>query len=528
MRLLAEELKRYGESDFYPFHMPGHKRKEMGTPVSGVYPLDITEIDGFDNLHHAEGILKEAQERAGKLYHSEKTYFLVNGSTCGLLTAISAVAGRGSMILVARNCHKAVYHGIMLNHLQPEYLFPELIEDYGISSGISAKQVERSLQDLMKRERIPEKELPSMVCAVLVTSPSYDGILSDIRGICEVAHRYGIPVIVDQAHGAHFGFHRKLPESAVTEGADLVIHSVHKMLPSPTQTALLHVNGKLADPELVQKYLAVYETSSPSYLLMAGIDSCMAYLEKEGEAPFERILKYRQEFSERCRDLKHIRIYPADMTEYSAEGEAFGQVMDEALCRRQEPFRFLISVRGCGCSGSFLMEQLRKNYHLELEMASYDYVIALLSVMDDREGFERLADALWEIDHEIDQQKQAGRPDAAVGCEEAGWQEPAPDIFYQQYRPRQICDMEKAFRAETESVRLEAAAGRCSADFLMLYPPGIPVLVPGEEIDKTLICMIREYLKQGFDLQGITHQKDMENDGNHYKIRCVKEESRRS
>lgn len=522
MNLLAEELKRYGESDFYPFHMPGHKRKEMGSPVSRVYPLDITEIDGFDNLHHAEGILKEAQERAGKLYHSEKTYFLVNGSTCGLLTAISAVAGRGSRILVARNCHKAVYHGIMLNHLQPEYLFPELIEAYGISGGISAKQVERSLQELVQRENILEKEISSMVCAVLVTSPSYDGILSDVRGICEAAHHYGIPVIVDQAHGAHFGFHRRLPESAVTEGADLVIHSVHKMLPAPTQTALLHVNGKLVDPELVQKYLAVYETSSPSYLLMAGIDSCMAYLEKEGEAPFERILKYRQRFTERCRDLKHIRIYPADVTERSVEGEEAGLVMDEAVCRRQEPFRFLISVRGSSCSGSFLMEQLRRSYHLELEMAAYDYVIALLSVMDDEEGFERLADALREIDLEIERQMQETGKNPAK-------QKPASiSIFYQQYKPKQSCRMEEAFRAETEEVLLIDSDRRTAADFVMLYPPGIPVLVPGEEIDKTLIRMIREYLEQGFDLQGITHQNDMENDGNHYKIRCVKEESRRS
>lgn len=512
MRLLAEELKRYGESDFYPFHMPGHKRKDMGTPVSQVYPLDITEIDGFDNLHHAEGILKEAQERAARLYHSEKTYFLVNGSTCGLLAAISAVAGRGSRILTARNCHKAVYHGIMLNHLIPEYLFPELIPEYGISAGISAGQVESSLKELMQREKIPEEELSSAVCAVLVTSPSYDGILSDVRGICEAAHRYGIPVIVDQAHGAHFGFHRELPESAVGEGADLVIHSVHKMLPSPTQTALLHVNGKLVDPALVRKYLAVYETSSPSYLLMSGLDACMAYLEKEGEAPFERILKYRQELIERCRGLKHIRIYPAG---------------EETVCRQQEPFRFLISVRGSGYSGSFLMEELRRKYHLELEMAAYDYVIALLSVMDDREGFERLAEALLEIDFEIESQV-TGRPDEAAGYEEAGWQEPAPDIFYQQYRPRQICGMEEAFRAETEGVGLEAAAGRCSADFLMLYPPGIPILVPGEEIDESLIRMIREYIRKGFELQGITGSKDPEKDGCQYEIRCVKEESRRS
>ena len=328
-------------------------------------------------------------------------------------------------------------------------------------------------------------------------------------------------MIVDQAHGAHFGFHRRLPESAVTEGADLVIHSVHKMLPAPTQTALLHVNGKLVDPELVQKYLAVYETSSPSYLLMAGIDSCMAYLEKEGEAPFERILKYRQRLTERCRDLKHIRIYPADMTEHSVEGEA-GLVMDEAVCRRQEPFRFLISVRGSGCGGSFLMEQLRRKYHLELEMAAYDYVIALLSVMDDREGFERLADALREIDLEIERQMQGPGKNPAK-------EKPASvSIFYQQYKPKQSCRMEEVFRAETEEVLLGDSDRRTAADFVMLYPPGIPVLVPGEEIDKTLIRMIREYLEQGFDLQGITHQNDMENDGNHYKIRCVKEESRRS
>lgn len=507
MSLLAEELKRYGESDFYPFHMPGHKRKEMRTPVSKVYPLDITEIDGFDDLHHAEGILKEAQERAAKLYHSEKTFFLVNGSTCGLLAAISAVAARGSRILVARNCHRAVYHGIMLNHLQPEYLFPELIEDYGISGGISAKQVERGLQELMQREKLRKEEISSMICAVLITSPSYDGILSDVRGICDIAHDFGIPVIIDQAHGAHFGFHPELPESAVTEGADLVIHSVHKMLPAPTQTALLHVNGKLVDPEQIRKYLDIYETSSPSYLLMAGIDSCMAYLAEEGEAPFERILKYRQRLSECCRELKHIRIYPAKA----------------GPCRQQEPFRFLISVRGCGCSGSLLMDKLRRNYHLELEMAAYDYVLALLSVMDDREGFERLAAALQETDREIEQRLQE------IGSEDLTGEKPGvTSFFYQQYRPQQSCSMDAAYRAETEDILLEASDGKTAADFVMLYPPGIPALVPGEKIDKTLIGMIREYLKQGFDLVGMIHQTAMENDGNHYTIRCVKGESRRS
>ena len=168
------------------------------------------------------------------------------------------------------------------------------------------------------------------------------------------------------------------------------------------------------------------------------------------------------------------------------------------------------------------MEQLRRKYHLELEMAAYDYVIALLSVMDDREGFERLADALREIDLEIERQMQEPGKNPAK-------EKPASvSIFYQQYKPKQSYRMEEVFRAETEEVLLGDSDRRTAADFVMLYPPGIPVLVPGEEIDKTLIRMIREYLEQGFDLQGITHQNDMENDGNHYKICCVKEESRRS
>ena len=245
----------YGKSDVYPFHMPGHKRKSLSFP--NPYEIDITEIDGFDNLHYATGMIKEAEVRGAELYHSKRCFFLVNGSTCGLLAAISAATRRGDKVLVARNCHKAVYHALYMNELQAEYLYPSITKN-GIQGQITAEQVQESLY-----------ENPDAV-AVILTSPTYEGIVSDVAKIAEVCHEHGIPLIVDEAHGAHFGFGGGFPENAVKLGADAVIMSLHKTLPSFTQTALLHLTSDLIDEKRVERYLSIYETSSPSYIFMAG------------------------------------------------------------------------------------------------------------------------------------------------------------------------------------------------------------------------------------------------------------------
>ena len=226
MKYLIDDLEEYAQSDYYPFHMPGHKRKSLSFP--NPYEIDITEIDGFDNLHHATGMIKEAEVRGAELYHSKRCFFLVNGSTCGLLAAISAATRRGDKVLVARNCHKAVYHALYMNELQAEYLYPSITKN-GIQGQITAEQVQESLY-----------ENPDAV-AVILTSPTYEGIVSDVAKIAEVCHEHGIPLIVDEAHGAHFGFGGGFPENAVKLGADAVIMSLHKTLPSFTQTALLHL-----------------------------------------------------------------------------------------------------------------------------------------------------------------------------------------------------------------------------------------------------------------------------------------------
>ena len=233
METLYNRLERYGDSDFYGMHMPGHKRNRGLIRNRIPYELDITEIDGFDDLHHAEGILKEAEARAAWLYKADRTHFLVNGSTVGILSAILGSTKKGDKILVARNCHKSVYHGIYLNELEPVYIYPAY-EKSGINGEISPDEVEK----ILERER--------GIRAVMIVSPTYDGVVSDVREIARIVHRYGIPLIVDEAHGAHFGFHPYFPENANTKGADVVIHSVHKTLPALTQTALIHLNGTIA------------------------------------------------------------------------------------------------------------------------------------------------------------------------------------------------------------------------------------------------------------------------------------------
>lgn len=505
---LYHTLKEYGESDYYPFHMPGHKRNPESGPLSEWYKCDITEIDGFDNLHQPEGILLKAQQRAAKIFGSEETYFLVNGSTAGILSAISAVAGRGKRLLVARNCHKAVYHAAFLNGLEPEYLYPDVIEAYGCPDGISALQVEKKLQEITVRERINESELKNLVAGVVLTSPTYDGILSDVENIVKFVHQLGIPVILDQAHGAHFGFHPGFPESGVLQGADFVIQSVHKTLPAPTQTAILHCNGSLVNRERLRKYLGIYQTSSPSYLLMAGIDSCMDIMESQAGQRLSQLLKWRENFEKQTKGLRHIRIYPF------ARAGAKGDTM-RWTSGSQEPGKLLLSVRGTGKTGKWLYDRLRENYHLQPEMCAADYVLLILSMMDTEEGFLRLQAALTELDAEIDVRVAADEKADEFeiygmwkrnGCKDG------------QNVPKRIMPLKEAFMAPYEELFLNEAVGRAVSEFINLYPPGIPLLAPGECLDTECLNMIKKYYEKGYIVQGI-HVKNCNNE---IKINVVK------
>lgn len=462
MPYLKETLETYRDTDIYPFHMPGHKRQASHFP--NPYEIDITEIEGFDNLHHAEGILAEAQQRAADLYDSGECFYLINGSTCGLLAAICAVGRRGEKILVARNSHKAVYHGLFMRELHAEYLYPKITAS-GIQGKITAEQVRKTFF-----------EHPD-IAAVVITSPTYEGIVSDVAGIAEIAHRHGVPLIVDEAHGAHFGFGAGFPENAVKQGADAVIMSLHKTLPSFTQTALLHICSDRIDREKVKKYLGIYETSSPSYVLMAGIDACIQKMETEGQELFFSYRKKLDSFYGSVRDLERLHVM---CREDLSAGEAFD--WDDS--------KIVIFAGDSGMTGEQLYRKLLEEYHLQMEMVSGDYVLAMTGVMDTEEGFLRLSDALHELDKRNERQL-----DSAVSLS-GGFIE---KIYQPNPKEMEIC---QAWEFPKKEVSFDEAAGQMAADFICLYPPGIPMIVPGEIITTDFLDRIRECRKQKLTLEG--------------------------
>lgn len=461
---LYRRLKEYSASDYCGFHMPGHKRNTEMLGEGLPYGIDITEIEGFDDLHHAEGILKEAQRRAAEVYGADETRFLVNGSTVGILSAVLGSTEKGDTVLVARNCHKSVYHAIYLNELKPVYLYPEFREDYHLNTEITISAVQAALKE------------HSDVRAVILVSPTYDGVISDIGGIADIVHERGIPLIVDEAHGAHLGFHPYFGENALKKGADVVIHSVHKTLPSLTQTALLHIKGRLADRKRIYRYLDMLQSSSPSYVLMASIDTCVELLETKREelfAPYVRRLEnLRQELS----SLKLLTLVQTEHYDRS---------------------KIVISTLNAGISGRELSGILLEQYHIQTELSAATYILAMTSVCDTEEELGRLKDALFEIETRL---KEAPGSKMSV-CRQGRLP-----------RNRQILTVSSALmmadrKTEAASLPWGEAAGKVSLEYAYLYPPGIPLVVPGEQLAQETAAVMGLCKEAGFSIEG------MERDG---------------
>ena len=290
---ILTKLEEYSKAGYVPMHMPGGKRN---TEYASTSVLDITEIDGFDNMHNAEGIIKNASCRAAKLYGADKTLMLVNGSTAGILSAICGATKRKGKIIVARNCHVSVYNALIMAQLEPVYVIPEVDNDTGIYSGVSLEQIRKCFENNRDAQ------------AVIITSPTYEGVVSEVREIASYLHEKGIPLIVDEAHGAHFKFSEEFPESAVKAGADIVINSIHKTLPALTQTALLHISGNYVDYDKVERFWNIYQTTSPSYILMASIDRCMRIIEEQGNYIFKDYISKLKNLRENIAKLNNIRL----------------------------------------------------------------------------------------------------------------------------------------------------------------------------------------------------------------------------
>ena len=469
MRLI-QSLKENRDGDTYPFHMPGHKRRLAGDELFGkVYGIDITEIEGFDDLYHADGILKEAQERAASLFGSDETRFLVNGSTGGILAAICSQVTSGDAVFVAGNCHRSVYNAAMLSGAALYVIAPEREELFDICAGIDAGSVEEALD---KAGNSGHRT------AVVITSPTYEGVTSDIRAIAGVCRKKGSVLIVDAAHGAHFGFSDHFPESAVSQGADIVITSVHKTLPAMTQTALIHIRKDCPAKDRLYRMLPVFMTSSPSYVLMASIDDMTHLLEERGRQLFDAYEARLDDLYRKAKDFANIMLLKKELL--TAKGSA-----------DHDKGRIVIRDVTGKYSGKKLSEILSKQYGMIAEMAAEDHVVLITSVADTDEGFARLFDALKDIDRMI------GEDTVPVAGQRG-------ENSIRILRHQEGIDMKAALFCErTQNISVEHAEGRTAADTVTVYPPGIPVVIPGEVITSDAIETIIEAVKSGLRITGL-------------------------
>lgn len=481
MGKLYDKLTELEYEDILPMHMPGSKRNSELMSMPDPVKMDITEITGFDNLHNATGIIKECAIEAARIFGADETCLLVNGSTAGVMAAICGATHGGDKVLVARNVHRSVINALYLGQLNPEYIFPEMkYPEAGIYGAVKPEDIEEAFKG------------SSDIKAVIITSPTYEGIVSDISAISEIVHRYGAVLIVDQAHGAHFGFNEEFPESAVRQGADAVITSVHKTLPALTQTALLHINRGRIDADRVKMFWNMFQSTSPSYILMGSIDNCVTILKEKGEYLFKKYVERLKKLRNEIDKLKYINLLPVD-----------------------DISKIVLLVN----DGGEFARQLRQIYKIELEMASEKYVIAMTSMGDTDEGYARFLQALREMDREEYQIQSAGfqsiddnmkcKDGQCSGVQYSGVQSSNRELVH----PEIAMSIYEALNSPTEMSDFDNSVGRIAGEAVCIYPPGINLVNPGEVITEGVVNALKAGLKDGLEILGMSEV---------LQIRCLK------
>jgi len=385
--MLYEQIKKHTEFDIYPMHMPGHKRNKEFMPHGSLYDLDITEIHGFDDLHNPHGVLLETENLAAELYNSRKAFMLVNGTTVGILAAIGAHTKRGDKIFAVSNYHWSTSNAATLFGLDLITIEAEVDNKFGVPCSVSPAAVNKAFTEN------PEIKL------VIITSPTYEGVVSDIAEIADIAHKHGCLLIVDSAHGAHLGFSDSFPKSATTEGADIVIVSLHKTLPALTQCSLLHICSERADVDAIKEMLYILQTSSPSYVFMSSIDYCLRLLKSDGEKLFDNYEENLVAFNKRVKELNNLTIFRNKHNSRTNKNSDCNEAdLSQLKFYDFDYGKIVVITKNSPLSSESLADKLRGEYRIEIEKVCDDYIIAMTSICDTTEGFNRLADALLDID----------------------------------------------------------------------------------------------------------------------------------
>ncbi|GAC91231.1 arginine decarboxylase [Anoxybacillus flavithermus NBRC 109594] len=449
------------------FHIPGHKKgagmDEQFRSFIGenALAIDLINIGPLDDLHQPKGMIKRAQELAAEAFGADYTFFSVQGTSGAIMTMVMSVAGPGDKIIVPRNVHKSVMSAIVFSGATPIFVHPEIDKELGISHGITPEAVEAAL-----------KQHPDAK-GVLVINPTYFGIAGDLKRIVDIAHAYGVPVLVDEAHGVHIHFHEDLPLSAMQAGADMAATSVHKLGGSMTQSSILNVKEGLVSPKRVQAILSMLTTTSTSYLLLASLDVARKRLATQGHELAEQAIRLANETRKQINDIDYL---------YCVGKEIIGT---EATFD-YDPTKLIISVKELGLTGYEVEKWLREHYNIEVELSDLYNILCIITPGDTEQETNILVEALRHLSNEFRHQAEVGKKPEVL----------LPDIPILALTPRD------AFYAETEVVPFDESAGRIIAEFVMVYPPGIPIFIPGEIITEENLNYIRKNIEVGLPVQG--------------------------
>lgn len=453
---IVDKLEQLRDEDIISFHVPGHKMGKIfdklgyNDILEKIYTLDTTEIEGTDNLHNAKEVIKQSQERAARVFNSDKTIYLVNGSTCGIQAAIMSTCPPKSKIIVNRDCHQSVINSCILGDITPVYIDSEICRETNILKGVNYS----------KAKEIIDNNLDAK--AMILTYPTYYGETYNLQDICNYAHDKDMIVIVDEAHGAHLELSDRLPKSAINLGADIVIQSTHKTLPSFTQSSMVHIKGNRVDYNKLLSILRIIESSSPSYLFMSSLELAVDIYEKHGKELMESLLNNIDKFKDKFKSNHDVYIY---------------NEMDKT--------KIFISLKNIGMTGYELDEILRSEYKIQCELSNHYGVLLICTIGNEEEDFICLETALKDI---LNKYKNKGAID---------------DTDYPVSIPKMKLTPREAFYKEKKRVKLKDSIGKISGEYIIPYPPGISLISPGEIISEEIITYIHQGIKNGMIVSGI-------------------------
>ncbi len=459
---IYEALENLRKMRVVPFDVPGHKRGRGNPELTQLLGeqcmnMDVNSMKPLDNLCHPVSVIKEAEELAAEAFHAAHAFLMVGGTTSSVQSMILSVAKRGEKIILPRNVHRSVIGAMVLCGAVPVYVNPQCSQRLGIPLGMSVEDVRRAI------EENPDAK------AVLVNNPTYYGVCSDIRSIVKLAHEHGMYCLSDEAHGTHFYFSDKLPVSAMEAGADMAAVSMHKSGGSLTQSSLL-LTGPGISPGHVRQIINLTQTTSGSYLLMSSLDISRRNLALRGRETFEKVMELAEYARSEINEIPGFYAFSKELI----NGDS---VFDFDVTKLS------VHTLEIGLAGIEVYDLLRDEYDIQIEFGDFGNVLAYLSIGDRKRDVERLVSALSEISRRFGKEKV--------------------DLLEQEYIPPLVAvSPQDAFYAPKEALPLEHCVGRICSEFVMCYPPGIPLLAPGEQVTQAIVEHIVYAKEKGCTLTG--------------------------